>query len=80
MLTSTPLPPLSAPSTSKDTKKDAMGIEWNSKVAPGMEVSFVVRFTPDSMKDYQCDLVCMTEREKFAIPLRAIGSRGLCHF
>jgi len=58
-------------------KRDATGIEWNSKVAPGMEVAFLVKFAPDSMRDYQCDLVCMTEREKFAIPLVAIGSRGM---
>ena len=55
-----------------------VGIDWHSKAAPGMEVAFVVKFTPDSMKDYQCDLVCMTEREKFVVPLRAIGSRGMC--
>ena len=58
-------------------KRDATGVEWNSKVAPGMEVAFLVKFAPDSMRDYQCDLVCMTEREKFAIPLVAIGSRGM---
>ena len=47
------------------------------KIAAGMETTFTVRFVPDSDKDFQYDLVCITEREKFIVPVRTIGSRGL---
>lgn len=43
-----------------------------SKVAYGMEVMFIVTFTPSEMKDYSIDLVCCSEREKFIVPVRAI--------
>ena len=44
-----------------------------SKIATGMEAWFTVVFTPDEVRDYACDLICVTEREKFALPVRAIG-------
>lgn len=47
------------------------------KVAPGMELAFEVIFTADADKDYDIDLVVVTEREKFLIPVRALGGRGL---
>ena len=46
------------------------------KVAPGMEVTFRVRFAPRAAQDYECDLMCVTEREKFVVPLRARGLRA----
>ena len=37
------------------------------KVAPGMECTFKVHFAPKDAKDYYCELVCLTEREKFLV-------------
>ena len=47
-----------------------------SKIAPGMEVAYVVKFTPEERADLVCEIQCMTEREKFTIPVHAIGPRG----
>jgi hydrocephalus-inducing protein len=46
------------------------------KLASGMEAVFTVTFTPDSEADYSWDLIVCTEREKFVVPLRALGARG----
>ena len=35
---------------------------------------------PPLPQDYDHELVCITEREKFAIPVKAIGSRALLDF
>lgn len=57
-------------------------IGWESKslqsnrLAPGMDVSYVLKFTPQEDVDYYYDLICCTERESFAVPIRAIGSKG----
>jgi hydrocephalus-inducing protein len=48
----------------------------SSKIAPGMDTHFVMKFTPEERIDYFCDLICYTEREKFIIPVRALGPRG----
>ena len=48
----------------------------SSKIAPGMDTHYVLKFTPEERIDYFCDLVCYTEREKFVIPVRALGPRG----
>eukprot|EP00929_Paragymnodinium_shiwhaense_P007666 TRINITY_DN111574_c0_g1_i1.p1 TRINITY_DN111574_c0_g1~~TRINITY_DN111574_c0_g1_i1.p1 ORF type:complete len:5027 (+),score=1455.52 TRINITY_DN111574_c0_g1_i1:94-15081(+) len=50
------------------------------KIAPGMEVSYTVRFKPDARIDYSHDLVVITEREKFTIPVRASGGSALLDF
>jgi hydrocephalus-inducing protein len=42
----------------------------HSKISPGMEVCFIVRFRPQEVRDYKANLVCVTEREKFLIPVR----------
>lgn len=47
----------------------------DKKIAAGMETTFQVRFSPDADRDFQYDLVCVTEREKFMVPIRTIGSR-----
>lgn len=52
----------------------------SSKVAPGMEVTFLVQFKPNQRKDYTHELICVTEREKFVIPVRAIGARAILDF
>lgn len=46
----------------------------SSKVAPGMEVAYAVTFRPDSIEDAQAALLVATERERFAVPLVAVGA------
>ena len=46
-----------------------------SKIAAGMEVMFIVRFKAQEVREYSYDLICSTEREKFLVPIRAIGNR-----
>jgi hydrocephalus-inducing protein len=46
------------------------------RVAPGMEASFILKFHPDAPKDYACQVICHTDREKFVVPVNAIGGRG----
>ena len=47
------------------------------KVAPGMSVTYHVSFMPDAIKDYAHELICISEREKFIIPIKCIGARGM---
>jgi hydrocephalus-inducing protein len=51
-----------------------------SKLATGVEVIYKLTFSPDEKKDYAYDLECITERENFIIPVRAVGARGLVNF
>ncbi|XP_035521672.1 hydrocephalus-inducing protein homolog [Morone saxatilis] len=51
-----------------------------SKVAPGMSATFTVSFTPQENKDYHHRLVFVTERERFEVPIRAIGPRAILDF
>ncbi|RYH22951.1 hypothetical protein EON65_18485, partial [archaeon] len=67
----TPFFEISAPTTLADEPLK------QSKIAPGMEICFVVTFKPQEIREYAWDLVCSTEREKFIVPLRAIGYRPL---
>ncbi|XP_074751148.1 hydrocephalus-inducing protein homolog [Athene noctua] len=50
------------------------------KVAPGMCSTFRILFTPEENKDYFYQLTCITEREKFIVPIRAIGARAILDF
>ncbi|NXF39877.1 HYDIN protein, partial [Nyctibius bracteatus] len=50
------------------------------KVAPGMTSTFRVLFSPEENKDYSHWLICITEREKFVVPIRAIGARAILDF
>ena len=50
------------------------------RVAPGMEVSFILKFYPEEKKDYSYNIVCKTEREKFLLPVQAIGARAVLDF
>ena len=45
----------------------------SSKVAPGMDAIFIVRFQPASADDYKWDLVVRTERERFLVPIAGTG-------
>lgn len=40
-----------------------------------MVLKYVLTFHPEEAKDYQCNLMCVTEREKFVLPVRVIGPR-----
>ncbi|KAG7333195.1 hypothetical protein KOW79_003330 [Hemibagrus wyckioides] len=51
-----------------------------SKVAPGMASTFTVLFTPQENKDYRHQVIFVTEREKFEVPIRAIGPRAILDF
>lgn len=46
----------------------------SSKVAPGMEVTYIVSFQPNSAADARGALLVATERERFAVPLVAAGA------
>lgn len=50
------------------------------QVAPGMEIQFIVRFSPEAKIDYSYDLMIVTEREKFILPIRAIGCKAMIDF
>jgi adenylate kinase family enzyme len=62
------------------SRKASAGSTGNDEVAPGMEVSYVIRFKPDARIDYTHDLVVITEREKFSVPIRASGGSALLDF
>lgn len=49
-------------------------------MAPGISVAYTLTFTPNIKDDYFCDLVCVTEREKFLIPVRALGDTAKVDF
>ncbi|XP_048461536.1 hydrocephalus-inducing protein homolog [Rhincodon typus] len=50
------------------------------KVAPGMTTTFKLIFKPEENKDYIHELICVTEREKFLVPVKAIGARAILDF
>jgi hydrocephalus-inducing protein len=45
-----------------------------------MDIAFVVRFSPEAKIDYSFDLVIVTEREKFVVPIVATGKRAMIDF
>ncbi|EFC47717.1 hypothetical protein NAEGRDRAFT_78704 [Naegleria gruberi] len=49
----------------------------NTLVAPGLDVTFNVFFSPDEKIDYSCDLIVRTEQDEFTVPIIAIGLRAL---
>eukprot|EP00935_MAST-01C_sp_MAST-1C-sp1_P000586 g586.t1 len=66
---------VSAPKSAKKMQplKDA-------KVAAGMEIAFTVTFKPQEKREYNLDLVVSTEREKFVVPIRAMGLYAVLNF
>lgn len=46
----------------------------SGKIAAGMEATFRVTFTPESTASYEQQLVVSTERERFLVPLLALGA------
>ena len=61
-----------------DNKRDKP--ESGTKVAAGMETKFVIRFSPESKIDYKYELIVVTEREKFIVPIIAVGKRAMLDF
>ncbi len=70
--------PLGVPFLSLTAASD--GYDQSGKVAPGMEIKFLVKFAPTKRVDYKHDIVVCTEREKFVVPFRAIGARAVFDF
>uniref|UniRef100_U3JX52 HYDIN/VesB/CFA65-like Ig-like domain-containing protein n=1 Tax=Ficedula albicollis TaxID=59894 RepID=U3JX52_FICAL len=50
------------------------------KVPPGLSMTVHVLFTPGENKDYFHQLLCITDREEFTVPIRAIGARAILDF
>ncbi|XP_059006937.1 hydrocephalus-inducing protein homolog [Mustela lutreola] len=50
------------------------------KVAPGVPSIFRILFSPEENKDYAHILTCITEREKFIVPIKARGARAILDF
>jgi hydrocephalus-inducing protein len=51
-----------------------------SKVAPGLEVKYLIKFSPEAKTDYNYDLHIVTEREKFVVPIQCVGKRAMIDF
>lgn len=62
-----------------NTKKKPQ-ISAGSKVAPGMSIQYLIRFSPEAKIDYEYNLEIVTEREKFNVPILAIGKRSMIDF
>ena len=45
-----------------------------------MEVCYVVTFKPQEVRAYAAELVVVTEREKFIVPVGALGHRAALDF
>ncbi|XP_068025928.1 hydrocephalus-inducing protein homolog [Melanerpes formicivorus] len=50
------------------------------KVAPGMAATYCILFTPEENKDYCHQLLCVTQREEFTVPIRAVGAQAVLDF
>ncbi|XP_058702211.1 hydrocephalus-inducing protein homolog [Poecile atricapillus] len=50
------------------------------KVPPGLSMTVRILFTPEQNKDYFHQVTCITEREEFIVPIRAIGARAILGF
>jgi len=67
-------------STGKDFGGASDIDNMSCRVAPGMEISYVIKFAPEAKSDYSYDLMVLTEREKFIVPVRAVGCRSMLDF
>jgi len=45
-----------------------------------MDITFIIRFSPEAKIDYNYDLIVVTEREKFVVPIIAVGKRAMIDF
>ena len=57
----------------KQSYKKSQKSKTSSRVASGMTVEYIITFTPEEKKEYKCDLIVETEREKFIVPIRVKG-------
>jgi hydrocephalus-inducing protein len=47
------------------------------KIAPGMEATFVIKFSPDSTRDYSADIKFLEDQNReFLVSVKTIGNRG----
>jgi len=51
-----------------------------NKVAPGLELAYEIKFSPERKTDYRYELIVVTEREKFIVPIISIGKKPLIVF
>ena len=65
---------------SQRKKKKKFRISAGSKVAPGMAIYYVIRFSPEAKIDYKYNLTIVTEREQFIVPIVAVGKRSMIDF
>ena len=70
----------SKPSDVENMSLRVSPLNLNGQVAPGMEISYIVKFSPEAKSDYSYDLMIVTEREKFIVPIRAVGCRAMLDF
>ena len=68
------------PFNEKSREETEKYLNVGNKVAPGLEISFLIRFSPETKNDYMHELVIVTEREKFVVPIYAIGEKALLDF
>ncbi len=45
-----------------------------------MAIHYIIRFSPEAKIDYNFNLVIVTEREQFIVPIIAIGKRSMIDF
>ncbi len=50
------------------------------RVALGMEISFIIKFSPEAKSNYSYDLMALSEREKFIVSVRAVGCWSMIDF
>lgn len=55
-------------------------LNCGDKVGPGLPTVYKIQFTPEAKRDYDHELICITERERFVVPVKAIGARAVLDF
>ncbi|GAA47251.1 hydrocephalus-inducing protein homolog, partial [Clonorchis sinensis] len=53
------------------------GKHKSTRVAAGLTLSLIVAFTPEDLRDYKHELICVTDRELYSIPVDCIGPRAV---
>ena len=59
-----------------------LSLKSSIQLSPGSicYINFIIRFSPESKTDYNYDIVVETEREKFIVPIIAVGKRAMIDF
>jgi hydrocephalus-inducing protein len=63
--------PIDSPHFTVSAPRGPNGPLAHSKIAAGMEVAYTVTFRPQEVRKYEAELVVVTERESFLVPLVA---------